>query len=162
MPELATDVERLTLVIEIGGMPVRVHTTDPRFLAMLQDRYAGFVTSSEHAEITFDVDLTPPQGADPDAPVRVTHHKGRWTLERGDFRAEWQPASRTGWRRSCRTNSAWGALRRERATPRALISTPRSAASGQAAPSSAIRSPVPLPRSTSVFGSRPRTASWMS
>jgi len=97
LPELATDVERLTLVIEIGGMPVRVHTTDPRFLAMLQDRYAGFVTSSQHAEITFDVDLTPPQGADPDAPVRVTHHKGRWTLERGDFRAEWQPASRTGW-----------------------------------------------------------------
>jgi hypothetical protein len=49
LPELATDVERLSLVIEIGGMPVRVHTTDPAFLAMLQDRYAGFVTSAERA-----------------------------------------------------------------------------------------------------------------
>jgi hypothetical protein len=97
LPELATDVERLSLVIEIGGMPVRVHTTDPRFLAMLQDRYAGFVTSSEHAEIAFDVDLAPPRFGDPDAPVRVTQNKGRWTLERGDFRAEWEPASRTGW-----------------------------------------------------------------
>ena len=35
--------------------------------------------------------------ADPDADVSVTHHSGRWCLERGDFRAEWNPASRTGW-----------------------------------------------------------------
>jgi hypothetical protein len=97
LPELAADVERLSLLIEIGGMPVRVHTTDPGFLAMLQDRYSGFVTSSELAEISFDVDLTSANFADPDAPVRVTQHKGRWTLERGDFRAEWEPASRTGW-----------------------------------------------------------------
>src|SRR5580693_8031234 len=77
-------------------MPVRVHTTDSSFLAMLQDRYAGFVTSSEHAEIAFDVELTSAGFADPDASVRVTQHKGRWTLERGDLRAEWEPASRTG------------------------------------------------------------------
>ena len=97
MPQLAADIDRLSLVIEIGGMPVRVLTTDPRFLTMLQDRYAGFVTSSEHAEIAFDVDLTPPRFDNPDAPVRVTYRNGRWTLERGDFRAEWEPASRTGW-----------------------------------------------------------------
>ena len=97
LPEITADVERLSLVIEIGGMPVCVHTTDPGFLAMLQDRYAGFVTSSEQAEISFDVDLTPRHFDDPDAPVRVTRHKGRWTLERGDFRAEREPASRTGW-----------------------------------------------------------------
>ncbi len=78
-------------------MPVRVHTTDPRFLAMLQERYAGFVSASEQAEIEFDVDLTPPDSPGPDAPVRVTHRLGRWTLERGDFHAEWEPASRTGW-----------------------------------------------------------------
>ena len=97
MPELTTEVDRLSLVIEIGGMPVRVLTTDPRFLAMLQDRYAGFVTSSERPEIEFEVNLTPPNFPDPDAPVSVTHRLGRWTLERGDFRAEWEPASRTGW-----------------------------------------------------------------
>ena len=97
MPELATEVDRLSLVIEIGGMPVRVFTTDSGFLAMLQDRYAGFITSSERAEIEFDVNLTPPNFPDPDAPVSVTHHLGRWTLDRGDFRAEWEPSSRTGW-----------------------------------------------------------------
>ncbi len=97
MPELTTEVERLSLVIEIGGMPVRLHTSDPSFLRMLRDRYDGFVTSeSREAEIEFDVELAPARFADPDAVVRVTQHRGRWTLERGDFRAEWEPASRRG------------------------------------------------------------------
>lgn len=102
MPQPVIDVARLSLVIEIGGIPVRVHTTDPDFLAMLQDRYAGFWASSGHeerAEIEFDIDLaaTPQRFADPNAVVSVTHRQGRWTLQRGDFRAEWEPAARTGW-----------------------------------------------------------------
>jgi hypothetical protein len=55
------------------------------------------VSASEQAEIEFDVQLTPPNSPDPYAPVSVTHRLGRWTFERGDFRAEWKPASRTGW-----------------------------------------------------------------
>jgi len=97
LPDLAAEVERLSLVIEIGGMPVRVHMTDPAFLNMLSHRYCGFVGSSESAEVEFDVDLVPPGFADPDAEVRVIHRFGRWSLERGDFRAEWEPASRRGW-----------------------------------------------------------------
>jgi hypothetical protein len=109
LPELTTEVERLSLIIEIGGMPVRVHTTDPAFLRMLRDRYEDFVTSAESlrgsdaaaergAEIDFDIDieLTPTRFADPQAAVSVTQERGRWTLERGDFRADWDPASRTG------------------------------------------------------------------
>jgi hypothetical protein len=95
---LAAEVERLSLVIEIGGMPIRVCTTDRAFLDMLNHRYCGFVGSSESAEVEFDIDLVPPTGfADPDAEVRVIHQGGRWSLERGDFRAEWEPASRRGW-----------------------------------------------------------------
>lgn len=97
MAELTTEVERSSLVIEIGGMPVRVNTTDPSFLGMLQNRYAGYITESEHAEIDFEVELVRPVGAEPDADVRVTQRNGRWTLTRGDFRAEWSPASRSGW-----------------------------------------------------------------
>ena len=103
MPELTAEVERLSLVIEIGGMSVRVHTTDPAFLTVLRDRYDGFVTSAESAgapeipaEIDFDIELTPARFADPEAPVRVTQLRGRWTLERGDFRAEWEPGLRRG------------------------------------------------------------------
>jgi hypothetical protein len=106
MPELTTEVERLSLVIEIGGMAVRVNTTDPDFLALLQDRYAGFArapqrteterANSAPAEMDFDIELAPP-GGDPEADVSVTHRAGRWLLQRGDFRAEWEPASRHGW-----------------------------------------------------------------
>jgi hypothetical protein len=96
LPQLATEVERLSLVIEIGGMPVRVHTTDPDFLAMLQGRYSGFVSESASPEMEFDIDLTTESFADPDVPVEVRHGHGRWALVRGDFRAEWEPALRKG------------------------------------------------------------------
>ena len=97
VPEPTTEIEQLSLVIEIGGMPVRVNTSDPGFLAMLQDRYAGFIGASDHAEVEFDIDLTRPKAGDPDADVRVTQQSGRWSLERGDFRAQWEPAARRGW-----------------------------------------------------------------
>ena len=97
MPELTAEVERLSLVIEIGGMPIRVNTTDPDFLAMLEGRYSGFLGSSENAEVEFEVELVHPGFADPAAEVRVEHRMGRWSLTRGDFRAEWAPASRRGW-----------------------------------------------------------------
>lgn len=76
---------------------MRVHTTDPAFLDLLQNRYAGFVGSSDRAEIDFDVDLSQSSSVDPDADVTVTQRKGKWSLQRGDFRAEWEPASRRGW-----------------------------------------------------------------
>ena len=96
LPELSIEAERFAVVIEIGGMAVRIQTTDPAFLAMLEERYSGFVSSFTRPEIEFDVDLSPPGTADPDADVRVIHRLGRWKLERGDFRAEWEPASRAG------------------------------------------------------------------
>ena len=96
MPELAAEVERLSLVIAIGGMPVRVNTTDPAFLDILQDRYAGFLGASGRAEIELDVEVTPPVYPVPDIGVHVTQDLGRWSLQAGDFLAEWEPASRAG------------------------------------------------------------------
>ena len=96
MPGLATQVERYSVVIAIGGVPVRVNTTDADFLDMLQDRYAGFVSAEGYAEFDFDVDLVAPAFSDPDADVSVTHSSGRWFMKRGDFHAEWEPATGTG------------------------------------------------------------------
>lgn len=96
MPSLATQVDRYSVVIAIGGVPVRLNTSDSNFLTMLQDRYAGFVDDELDAEFDFDVDLSPPEIADRDADVSVVHRSGRWIIERGDFRAEWNPATRTG------------------------------------------------------------------
>ena len=96
MPALATQVESYSVVIAVGGVPVRVNTTDADFLEMLQDRYAGFLSTEPGAEFNFDVNLAPPAFANPDADVSVTHRSDRWFMERGDFRAEWNPATRTG------------------------------------------------------------------
>jgi len=96
MPGLAAQVERYSVVIAIGGVPVRVNTTDPDFLEMLHDRYVLFVSGDAHAEFDFDVELRSPEFADPEADLSVTYRSGRWLMERGDFRADWEPAARTG------------------------------------------------------------------
>ena len=84
------------MVIAIGGIPVRVNTTDPDFLEMLRERYAGFVSADPRAEFEFDVELAPPAFANRDADVSVKHQSGRWFIERGDFHAEWDPVARRG------------------------------------------------------------------
>ncbi len=99
MTQLAAEIDRLSLVIEIGGIPVRVNTTDADFLTLLQKRYAGYLGSSQCAdvEIELDVDLTPSSPFETDLPARATYYQGRWSLRRGDFIAEWEPAVRKGW-----------------------------------------------------------------
>ena len=97
MPGLAAQIERYSLVIAIGGIPVRVNTADQDFLELLQNRYAGFLSGEAPAEFEFDVELAAPAFGDRDADVSVTHRSGKWFMERGDFRAEWEPATRRGW-----------------------------------------------------------------
>src|SRR6266516_7768334 len=63
---------------------------------MLEGRYAGFIGSGQAPDYEFDVELGPPADIDPDADVRVFRQDGKWRLERGDFRAEWDPVSRRG------------------------------------------------------------------
>jgi hypothetical protein len=95
VPGLATQIDRLSVVIAIGGVPVRVNTTDADFLEMLENRYAGFLSADAHAEFDFDVELAASAPA-PHEDVSVTYRSGRWFLSRGDFRAEWEPATRRG------------------------------------------------------------------
>jgi hypothetical protein len=79
----------------IGGVAVGVHASDPAFLNILKDRYAGFLGSPREPDYEFKVELTPPDIAS-DEDVRVFRDGDRWRLERGDFRAEWDPMARRG------------------------------------------------------------------
>jgi hypothetical protein len=96
VPGIATQIDRYSVVIAVGGLAVRLNTTDSDFLELLQNRYAGFLSESERAEFHFEIDLVPPDLANRDAGVSVTCRSGRWLMTRGDFRAEWSPATRTG------------------------------------------------------------------
>jgi hypothetical protein len=94
--ELAAPVHRSNVVIEIGGIAARVAASDPAFLHMLENRYAGFISSRADADFDFHVDLGEPGTANADADVSVTHRSGCWSVERGDFHAEWEPATSRG------------------------------------------------------------------
>ena len=87
---------RSEAVIQIGGIAVCVRADDSAFLAMLKHRYTGFVSSSASADFHFEADLSSTGNGDPDTDVRLTRRASCWTLERGDFRAVWDPVSGSG------------------------------------------------------------------
>jgi hypothetical protein len=96
MPESITAIEKQEVVIEIGRIPIRIRTVDPGFSAMLEGRYSGFLGQPGCSDFDFDVHLESPGRIGADEGVRVSQKDGRWSLERGDFRAQWDPALKTG------------------------------------------------------------------
>lgn len=83
--------------IGIGRIVVRLRSDSQEFLDMLSGRYAGFLSPANAPDFEFDVHLDPPQGISPDEDVSVFRKNGHWCLQRGDFRAEWDPAAQRGW-----------------------------------------------------------------
>ncbi|HYX69545.1 MAG TPA: hypothetical protein VE825_10460 [Terriglobales bacterium] len=84
------------VVVEIGGLPIRLRCEDPAFLELVRRRYSGYVSGSDRARFDFEVDLLPPGTGASDEDVSVRWDAGKWRMERGDFRAEWEPASARG------------------------------------------------------------------
>jgi len=84
------------IIIDIGRMPVQVHSESPEFLCMLEARYSGYVSPSAHPIAEIDIDLVPPGKITEQADIAVSFKSGRWLIERGDLRAEWEPISRLG------------------------------------------------------------------
>ena len=95
MVELAATVAQ-EIIIEIGYMPIQVRSESPEFLCMLEARYSGFVTSAARPLFEIDIDLVPPGQITEQTDITVHFESGRWLIERGDFRAEWNPGSRRG------------------------------------------------------------------
>ena len=96
MREVKATLDMEHIVIDIGGLPVRVRTADSNFLHLLRKRYAGFVSPAERAEFEFDVDLISPESVPTEDRLRVRRRVGHWSVERGDFQAEWNPVSNRG------------------------------------------------------------------
>ncbi len=86
--------------VEIGGIPIALSTSDQGFLDLLRQRYDGFLSSSRpQFELEFDLQSAPPASDDD---VRVRRDGDQWLVERGDFRARWDPHTGRG---SVRQNS---------------------------------------------------------
>jgi hypothetical protein len=85
--------------VEIGGTAIRLLTDDSDFEAMLLARYGAFVNPAAQTALQIRIRLLPDsvEPADAEAPdVRVTVLNGRWSIQRGDFRSVWDPASGDG------------------------------------------------------------------
>jgi hypothetical protein len=83
------------VAIEIGGNPIRLRSTDPKFLSTLERRYAGFWRPSENTGALLNIELQAPQTTR-DEDVQVSVQTGEWHIRRGDFYAVWNHRQRTG------------------------------------------------------------------
>ena len=92
----AVKAQSSSVVVEIGGVPIRLHCEDADFIRKIETRYAGFVAASNDARFDFEIELAPPGTASRDEDLRVSWNGGRWQIERGDFRAEWDPSTGRG------------------------------------------------------------------
>jgi hypothetical protein len=91
-----TTPQRSDVVVEIGGVPIRLRSENPEFIRLVERRYAGYVSSSEEASFDFEIELTEPDINSGDEDLRVTWDSGRWLMRRGDFRAELNPSTARG------------------------------------------------------------------
>jgi hypothetical protein len=111
--------------IDIGEMPILVHTDSAEFAHLLEDRYGSFVVGAgpsadasgeglalgDHQGgpcragraqeprrvFELEVELVPPGIVSDAEEARVRLEGRRWVMERSDFRAEWDPERRQGW-----------------------------------------------------------------
>jgi hypothetical protein len=87
------------VAIEIGGMAIALHTQDPPFRTLLENRYAGFIRSSARRPPQFELEVElfePAETVRADEDVQVRLERGEWLLRRGDFQARWDAKAGRG------------------------------------------------------------------
>jgi len=82
--------------VEIGGIPIFLQSDDKDFRRLIEDRYEGFVNASAEPACQLEIHLHAPGGRMP-GEVQVSRSGSLWSIERGDFRAEFDARSRRGW-----------------------------------------------------------------
>lgn len=85
-----------SLVVEIGGLPIRIRCNEPDFARMVEKRYCGYVSSPHEVSFEFEIDLAPLGTIPGEEDVSVTWKAGCWRMHRGDFLAVWDPSSGRG------------------------------------------------------------------
>jgi hypothetical protein len=96
VPGVKAAKQRSDVVVEIGGLPIRLRSSDSDFIHLIEERYVGYTSTSSEPHFDFEIELAPPGTESRDEDLRVTWNSGRWLMERGDFRAEWNPSTARG------------------------------------------------------------------
>ncbi len=88
-----------SVAVEIGGIPICLHSEDASFQAMVRERFAGFAkdfSDSATAALHFEIELLGVGELSGDEDVRVWKSGERWHARRGDFYAEWNAVNGSG------------------------------------------------------------------
>jgi hypothetical protein len=94
--QLPRATESQELIVEIGGVPIALLTSDIECQSLIRHRYASYLALAAKPEFVFSIELVSSGIFDPDADVSVRLQNGEWRLERGDFMATWNPETRIG------------------------------------------------------------------
>jgi hypothetical protein len=89
-----------SVTVEIGGIPILLLPSAPSFCGVLERRYAGFLNPFSEPAYRFGIYLSS-RGTASDEDARVFKRGPFWHLQRGDFRAQWDPRAGRGWIRQC-------------------------------------------------------------
>jgi hypothetical protein len=94
-----------TVTVEIGGIPILLQPSDPKFCDVLESRYESFATRNSPVATTvaaatkpacqFEIHLDA-RGRASDEDARVTRDGPLWHFRRGDFDATWDPRAGHG------------------------------------------------------------------
>lgn len=84
------------VIVEVGRVAVELHTTNAALVHVLERRFRRFLKPSAEPAFRFDITVVSDGNFDSDADLRVHGRNGQWTMERGDFHAEWNVAERRG------------------------------------------------------------------
>jgi hypothetical protein len=91
-----------SVVVEIGGAPVRLLVDDHSFLQLVRDRYQDFLGSDSGDAIDLTVHVAPRADSEQED-IRVTRDSDQWSAERWDFRLQWSFESKYGSLEQART-----------------------------------------------------------
>jgi hypothetical protein len=86
-----------SVTIEIGGIPIALQPSNPKFCDVLESRYETFATrnSATKPACRFEIHLDP-RGRASDQDARVMREGSLWHFRRGDFDATWDPRAGHG------------------------------------------------------------------
>jgi hypothetical protein len=96
VPAVGLARQRSDVVVDIGGLPIRFRSGNAAFLRKIRRRYEGYVNPTSEAAFDFEIELAQSGTESGDEDVQVRWDSNRWLMTRGDFRAEWNPATSSG------------------------------------------------------------------
>jgi hypothetical protein len=91
-----TEGGRYLTSVAVGGLPIGISSASLEFTRIVEDRYAGFIEEPQADGIRLQVEIAEPTGIGADEDVQVRYEAGQWIIERGDFKARWDPATNLG------------------------------------------------------------------